>query len=205
MPRVECRENGPLVVKDATGITGSDGTTAEAKAAMALCRCGRSNNKPYCDGTHIKCGFTAPTANEPAGRDKVYTFAGSTQTVLYNPRICSHAARCVATAPGAFDPSRRPWIEPDGTDVDTLRAAVRNCPSGALRIDGQDHLTDDSRATVTVEPNGPYWITGAEIDAEGPGEGGATSKAVLCRCGLSGNKPWCDGTHRDHGWKDGDN
>ena len=58
-----------------------------------------------------------------------------------------------------------------------------------------------ARAQVTIQENGPYWVLDAEIDAPLAGEGATADKKVLCRCGLSGNKPYCDGTHRDKGWK----
>ena len=200
-PVVEERENGPLVVKGVTRMTGPDGAEIEVKPVMALCRCGQSKNKPFCDGTHNDVGFES-RGGEPAGRDKVYSYAASSMTVLYNPRVCSHAAECVAMSPKAFDPSRKPWIDPDQDDAAKIEAIVRSCPSGALKIEGQDHLMPD-RAQIVIQENGPYWVLDMEIDAELPGEGATAAKKVLCRCGLSGNKPYCDGSHRDAGWSSG--
>ncbi|MDJ0826321.1 MAG: CDGSH iron-sulfur domain-containing protein [Rhodobacter sp.] len=198
-PVIEERENGPLVVKGVTRMVGPDGAEVEVKPVMALCRCGGSQTKPFCDGSHNSNGFQS-RGGEPAGKDKVYSFKGTAMTVLYNPLVCSHAAECVAMSPKGFDPDRRPWIDPDADDAAAFEAVVRACPSGALRIEGQDHLIPD-RAQITIQPDGPYWVLDMEITADAPGEGATTAKKVLCRCGLSGNKPYCDGSHRDKGWR----
>ena len=49
-------KNGPLMIKGALSIKHKDGKE-ETQKEVYLCRCGQSNNKPYCDGTHTKCGF----------------------------------------------------------------------------------------------------------------------------------------------------
>lgn len=199
-PLIEERENGPLIVKYAKRMVGSDGSEMEVKEVMALCRCGSSKNKPFCDGTHKEVGFES-RGGQPAGKDKVYSYKGKSLTVQYNPLICSHAAECVRLAPPAFNPNRKPWIEPDNVAEDDVRDVVRACPSGALSIEGEGHLFAD-RADVTVQKDGPYWVCGADLPVEKPGENGTSEKVVLCRCGLSGNKPFCDGSHRDKGWSD---
>ncbi len=48
--------NGPVMVKGKCTITHADGSTEE-KENFALCRCGASSNKPFCDGEHKKIGF----------------------------------------------------------------------------------------------------------------------------------------------------
>lgn len=53
---IECAANGPYLVKGKISILKPDGTTEEKENA-ALCRCGASSNKPFCDGTHRKTGF----------------------------------------------------------------------------------------------------------------------------------------------------
>jgi CDGSH-type Zn-finger protein len=69
---IRCRENGPLVVQGAVKITdhlGNEFPIAPGKDSVALCRCGHSRNRPFCDGSHRTCGFiageTAP-ASPPA-------------------------------------------------------------------------------------------------------------------------------------------
>lgn len=197
-PTIEERENGPLVVKGVTRMVGPDGAEVECKPVMALCRCGGSSNKPFCDGTHNRNGFQS-RGGEPAGKDKLYTFKGSGVSVLYNPRVCSHAAECVRLS-DAFDPDRKPWIDPDADSAPNVENVVRACPSGALQLDGKGHLLPD-RAQITVQKDGPYWVLQMGIEEDVPGEGATGEKFVLCRCGLSGNKPYCDGSHRDKGWR----
>ena len=51
-------DNGPLLVTGGIALTRTDGTTDQVRNRMALCRCGESANKPYCDGSHAAVGFT---------------------------------------------------------------------------------------------------------------------------------------------------
>jgi CDGSH-type Zn-finger protein len=53
------RENGPYLVEGSVRLVGPDGHELEHKAVFALCRCGGSSNKPFCDGTHARIGFQA--------------------------------------------------------------------------------------------------------------------------------------------------
>lgn len=201
-PVIEPRENGPLVVKRVTRLTGEDGSEMEAKEVFALCRCGLSSSKPFCDGSHNN-GFQSANTEEAAGKDKVLTYDGGAARITYNPRLCSHAAECVRLAPAAFDPERRPWIVPDNASDRDLHRVVAACPSGALRMGpaggNTEHLVESSPG-VSIQENGPYWVTDVDLDGAPGGEGGTARKVVLCRCGLSGNKPFCDGSHRDKGW-----
>ena len=52
-------KDGPLIVSGEVELKDSDGNTYPAKTRMALCRCGASTTKPFCDGTHSKIGFQA--------------------------------------------------------------------------------------------------------------------------------------------------
>lgn len=54
---VEVLENGPLLVYGTLKVTHKDGTTEIKNKTTAFCRCGASNNKPYCDGAHVKKDF----------------------------------------------------------------------------------------------------------------------------------------------------
>lgn len=55
--KVEVLENGPLLVYGTLKVTDKDGNTETKNKTTAFCRCGQSNNKPYCDGAHIESGF----------------------------------------------------------------------------------------------------------------------------------------------------
>ncbi len=64
---IRCRDNGPFVIKGALQlaaiqIVDHDGNAfkiPEGKESIAICRCGASKNKPFCDGAHNGCGFQA--------------------------------------------------------------------------------------------------------------------------------------------------
>jgi len=56
---VEPRPNGPLFVRGRLRIVGDDGALIREDTRVALCRCGASANKPFCDGTHRRIGFTS--------------------------------------------------------------------------------------------------------------------------------------------------
>jgi CDGSH-type Zn-finger protein len=60
---IRCRENGPYVIKRPVRIVdhlGNEFVIPSGKDAVALCRCGQSKTRPFCDGTHRTCGFAAP-------------------------------------------------------------------------------------------------------------------------------------------------
>jgi len=55
--KIQALKNGPLLVKGSVEVLDSNGVLMQAGAQVALCRCGHSNNKPFCDGMHGKAGF----------------------------------------------------------------------------------------------------------------------------------------------------
>lgn len=55
--KIEVLENGPLLVYGTLKVSDKEGRTETKNKTTAFCRCGQSNNKPYCDGTHISSGF----------------------------------------------------------------------------------------------------------------------------------------------------
>ena len=59
---IRTRNNGPLVVEGPVTIVDAQGnpfTSSSDKPGIALCRCGHSGKKPFCDGSHNRCGFVA--------------------------------------------------------------------------------------------------------------------------------------------------
>ncbi|HEV7187012.1 MAG TPA: CDGSH iron-sulfur domain-containing protein [Blastococcus sp.] len=55
--------DGPLIVRGDFRLVDQDGTEIDpGRATIALCRCGKSGIKPFCDGTHKRSGFSAPSA-----------------------------------------------------------------------------------------------------------------------------------------------
>ncbi|WP_103504330.1 (4Fe-4S)-binding protein [Streptomyces sp. SM12] len=95
----------------------------------------------------------APGAEAP-GRSAVRAYRGRSITVTFEAGRCQHAAECVRRLPEVFDPAARPWIRPDGADVERVAEVVGRCPSGALRhartpVDGDpaERRTRDPRTT----------------------------------------------------------
>jgi CDGSH-type Zn-finger protein len=62
---IETTKNGPLIVNGPVELKDADGNLYPAKDRIALCRCGASTTKPFCDGTHSKIGFQAAEAAVP--------------------------------------------------------------------------------------------------------------------------------------------
>lgn len=203
-PHIEERENGPLVVKNVGKMVSEDGTDLGARPAMALCRCGASKNKPFCDGSHMGTGFSS-AHEDTSHRDRLFHYEGENITIHYNRVLCSHAGECGAKLKEVFDPGRDPWIEPDRASVDQVKEVVKACPSGALSISekGGDlcHLYDEE-SIIIIEKDGPYHIRNVELEGAEWASQACRQKYVLCRCGASKNKPFCDGAHVDIGWRD---
>src|SRR5438093_3778625 len=200
----------PKVVEN---LRNSNGESLSTIRGIALCRCGASKNKPFCDGTHGIIRFsnndTEVTETGHIVKDKRKTYAGKKIIIHDNRKICSHAAECVNNLPSVFKLGSRPWINADGSKMQDIINTVRKCPSGALSysIDGVEYRDPEEQRnpTVTVLKNGPYHITGGvELISENIefAEGASKEHYTFCRCGASENKPFCDGRHKNINFKD---
>lgn len=69
-------------------------------------------------------------------------FTGKKLTIGFDETICIHSGNCVARLPAVFDPERTPWIDPDQGGEEALRAVVKACPSGALKIEVTGRSTE---------------------------------------------------------------
>jgi methylamine---glutamate N-methyltransferase subunit C len=189
-------KNGPLVVENLDALHESVGQDVRTPAcAVALCRCGKSGTKPYCDGTHGKIGFTDEKSPDHVPR-KVDLYIGAGITIHDDRGICSHVGYCTDGLPSVFRMRKLPWIAPDEDTVERIIETIRKCPSGALSysIDGvhYDHYSDTPR--IKLAENGPYTVTG-EIALNDKDTPISTEHYTLCRCGKSKNKPFCSGQH----------
>lgn len=200
-PTIKPRENGPYVVSDCPMLKAlADGTQYASTGTIALCRCGGSKNKPYCDGTHARVGFSSAKAPDrvPDHRDD---YAGAAIVIHDNRGICAHSARCTDSLASVFKLGQEPWIDPDGDTVEKIAATVGQCPSGALSysIEGVEHRDREGDPMILVVPNGPYAVHGgADLQEVEWGDGASQEHFALCRCGQSRNKPFCSGAHWDH-------
>jgi CDGSH-type Zn-finger protein len=201
---IEPEPNGPYLVRNMTSLSNSRGQLIDARPRMALCRCGGSAGKPFCDGTHARIGFESKKLDgrTPDRRD---SYEGAEVTIHDNRGICQHAGFCTDNLAAVFKLHQDPWINPDGAAGKAIIGQVRQCPSGALSysVRGLEHRDGNRAPGITVSKDGPYRVVGRiELKTESWGEGASKEHYALCRCGGSRNKPFCDGTHWSNGFKD---
>jgi CDGSH-type Zn-finger protein len=205
--RIEILEDGPLILKGITCLTNSKGEEVETEKVTALCRCGHSSNKPYCDGNHKKVGFSGKREiDKPVNKEREY--AGENIVVYDNRIICSHEGECVRNLPKVFRLGERPWIAPDNATMEEVISVVHKCPSGALSysVDGKHHRDFSHETKINIAYNGPYNVTGdIQINVEESLSPPSKEHYSLCCCGASKNKPYCDGSHGEAGFKDEEN
>jgi len=194
---IECTPDGPLIVKGLENFSNSSGDSIEAKKTIALCRCGASDNKPFCDGTHANIGFSDRKLTDSKW-DFRENYVGKKITIHDNRGICAHAGFCTSGLPPVWKMGVEPWIDADGAEVEKVIETIKKCPSGALSysIEDVEHRDQDRRPSIQLAKDGPYHIQGGIelLDTE-RGEEVSLEHYTLCRCGWSKNKPFCDGSH----------
>ena len=136
--------------------------------------------------------------------ETIKKYTNGTVTVVWEPALCIHSTICWKEATGlpqVFNPRIRPWINATAATTGQIVAQVQKCPSGALRFYYNNApIAENNRAennvNVEVMPNGPLLVHGA-ITVKDQHGAVTEKKAVTAfyRCGLSGNKPYCDGSH----------
>ena len=141
-------------------------------------------------------------------------------TVFWRPSKCIHATTCYRELIEVFNPRKRPWINMDGASTDEIIRVVGLCPTEALayklnkakenlstiKADNQKkELTQEVQAAeIRVMKDGPLIVKGNFIIRDSTGKEMRKMKMVsFCRCGHSGDMPFCDGTHRKIGFSDG--
>lgn len=194
--KIKTALNGPLVVKNLKQITEANGNIFPLdKLSVALCRCGKSNSKPFCDGTHGKIGWTSQKQDGRQPR-KVDTYKGKKITIHDNRGICAHIGYCTDGLPNVFRMGTEPWIDADAETVEKIIETIKKCPSGALSysIDGVKYDKFAETPEIKITEDGPYYIKGT-IELEDEDHPESDEHFALCRCGNSKNKPFCDGQH----------
>jgi CDGSH-type Zn-finger protein len=218
--KIVIRPNGPYLVQGEvplvrkTQIVSEHGEpltwrkeeTLETKRSFALCRCGQSSTKPFCDGTHRKANFDGTeTTDTGLTADRQTVFKGKGIVVKRDYSVCAESGFCG---------NRFTNIEkmvPD-TDDSVVRAQiiamVERCPSGSYTYalaEGEADIEPDlpQQVAVTTEITddgpiaGPLWVSGSIPVERADGRPLETrNRITLCRCGQSKIKPLCDGTHR---------
>jgi CDGSH-type Zn-finger protein len=215
-PTVTVCKDGPYLVKgtlplarqtivaDAEGNSHNwrEGPSYPAKADCALCRCGHSKSKPFCDFSHKKVHFDG---TEQASRKPYTEQAELTQ----GPGMALSDAEALCAFARFCDPNGQVWNQVQRTDEAKVREMfvrqVNECPSGRLvawdRASGKpvEHALPKSIGVVEDPAqgvSGPLWLRGGipVIAADGFTYE-VRNRVTLCRCGASKNKPFCDGSH----------
>lgn len=184
-PTIELAKNGPLLVKGLEDLQNSEGEPIPSKKVIALCRCGRSGTKPFCDGTHAEIGFS-DEKQEGGKPDHVDDYVGKGITIHDNRGICSHAGACTDGLPHVWRMKTEPWIDPDGDEAAASINTIRQCPSGALSytVDGVLYQDQDRSPAIKVSKNAPYEVVGSVelLEVEwGEGASGAL-RTMSLRC-----------------------
>ena len=209
-------ENGPYVVggdvplADQHIVTNQHGESIEWREGdaiphpkeYALCRCGRSASKPFCDGAHERVGFDgAETASRAPYEEQAERIDGPEMVLEDAKGLCAAARFC--------DPHGRVWNLVERSNQPQARKLVEHeaghCPGGRLvardratgralepRLEPSIGLVQDTAEGIS----GPIWVRGG-IPVSGA-DGVAyevRNRVTLCRCGASTNKPFCDGAH----------
>jgi len=142
-----------------------------------------------------------PATDVPTGAPTRAAVAANGIAVSFEGKRCIHARFCVLGEPSVFRANAPgQWIHPESRPADAIAEVVHQCPSGALtyrRTDGGAEEQAPEVNTVRIRENGPYAFRGA-LRLKGAAIG---FRAVLCRCGQSKNKPFCDNSHIEAGFR----
>lgn len=139
-------------------------------------------------------------------KDRITKYPGDAAEVSWHGGLCIHIGECGRAKGDLFVGGRQPWCQPDAASNDEVKEVVLRCPTGALSFnfaDGSNPEEASSHNTVSVAYNGPLFVRG-DLDIDGAPDDvpGLKFRAALCRCGHSKNKPFCDNSHDDAGFRD---
>ena len=177
----------------------------------ALCRCGQSKHKPFCDGTHATVKFDG---TETASRKEYLEQAGK----IEGPGVDLTDAECFCSGARFCHPKGGTWkLTQHSDDPEAKKEAIRqagHCPSGRLvawdkktgkpiepGLNPSISLAEDPQA----QASGPIWVKGGvPVEKEDGTVYETRNRMTLCRCGKSRNKPFCDASHIKAKFNDGD-
>lgn len=197
---IEPIKNGPLKIVNQTeeslkNILFYDSKPLDLEKTAFLCRCGRTNNQPYCDGTHIKYNFNSQNDLE---EEIIQVYDSKNVTVTFNRSICAGSANCVKKFPEIYTSESENWIHPELGTLENIIQSVKDCPSGALSytLNKDCQLESCQKEKIDIIKNGPIQVRGPiDIKIEKWSSFANKTKFTLCRCGSSQNKPFCDYSH----------
>jgi CDGSH-type Zn-finger protein len=187
------------------------GREFKTEESYALCRCGHSENPPFCDGSHASVGFDGAEVASAAPFDKrVELFPGPTLD-LFDDNRCAFARFC-------HREDGEVWTLTEESGDPRLREeaiqASTDCPAGRLvhhdKLDDYREIEPELEPAISIlqdpdrEVSAPLYVKGGIplVSAEGFTYE-RRNRYALCRCGESRNKPFCDASHVNVGYVDG--
>lgn len=186
------------------------GKPFKTESRYALCRCGASSNKPFCDGSHTRIKFDGKETASKIPYDKqAERLDGPTMVLSDQENLCAFARFC--------DPEGKIWSLIENTDDPKIRELVireaMHCPSGRLTLHDKKtgkEIEDKIPYSIGIieDPplkcSGPLWVRGGiTIESHDGTRYETRNRVTLCRCGVSSNKPFCDGSHASIKFNDG--
>lgn len=177
----------------------------------ALCRCGQSKNKPFCDGMHAKVDFNGTeTASKKPYDKQAQVLDGPTLRLKDASALCA-AARFCNRGGGTWKLTHHS-DDPKARELAIEEACL--CPSGRLveydKKTGKIFEKEFEQSISLIEDppkkvSGPIWLKGGvPVESSDGTTYEVRNRQTLCRCGKSQNKPFCDGSHIEEGFNDGD-
>lgn len=188
----------------------TQGRTLPQAETYALCRCGHSNNAPFCDGAHAACAFQGKeTASRAPYRNRAEESSFGETITLLDDRRCAFARFCHTEYGDVWS------VTEDDYDPDRRKAAIEAahaCPAGRLvMVDEAGNEIEEPTTPEIIIMQDPEKQCSAAIFVKGPitveSEDGTEyevrNRVALCRCGHSSNKPFCEASHVRFGYNDG--
>jgi CDGSH-type Zn-finger protein len=196
--QIETEYGEPIDWAPVEPVEGADGPV------VRLCRCGTSSNKPFCDDSHETADWDPSLTADTGPRSaRARRFTGPEIVMTDDHSLCTHAGYCGTRFTNV-------WRMLGDTDDPEVRARLQRmvelCPSGTLAwapTRDADEVEPTLEPGIAISNDGPIWVRGG-VPVIGPdGERyEIRNRQTLCRCGHSGNKPFCDGTHKEIGFTD---
>ena len=168
----------------------------------SLCRCGQSNNRAFCDGTHLKANFDGTETSDNEAYEKMAKEIDGPQLKLKDAEILCASARFCHRGGDIWQ------VIPKSNDPKAKKNAIENacdCPSGRLVVldksSGKEIEPSLEIAIGLIEDQdlgveGPIWVRGGiPVYSADLKLYEVRNRITLCRCGKSTNKPFCDSSH----------
>jgi CDGSH-type Zn-finger protein/uncharacterized Fe-S cluster protein YjdI len=167
-------------------------------AQAERCRREEASTRVEANGVQIPEVRAPEAASQPQRLENgAELIPGPAVDIVYNGTRCIHARHCVLGLPGVFRANTPgAWIHPDAASTEALVTVAHMCPSGAIAYRRHDGGTEEAPPPVNLiqlRENGPLGVR-ARLVLDGVPIG---MRAVLCRCGASRQKPFCDGSHNE--------